>query len=346
MRAVRSALALTLVLALSALAGCERVRLLDTVWPEAVSERSVTRPPGPPRWPLTGLDAPDEKSITTRIVSVKIENSPPARPQVNLDKADVVYETVTEGGITRFNALYQSQSPRSVAPVRSARASDLYLVPQYKALFAHVGGDREVKAKIKDGDIDDVDQSFNPSAYWRGSDRKAPHNMYVDIKKLRDLAIRKRHFAATQTVRAFPFDRTVAPTTVTVSAVTVPFSSSNKVEWRYEKSKKTYTRYINGKKHLDKVGSKPYRARNVVVLWAPIRLWRQRDVAGSPVYNIVLNGGGKASIFRNGQRYDGTWTANSAPPVFKDKKGAVIRLSPGITWFQVIGTNQSISTED
>jgi hypothetical protein len=346
MRTGRATLALAVLASLVLFAGCGRVSTLDTVWPEAVSERSVPRPPGPPRWPLTGLDAPDANAITTRIVSVKIENSPSARPQVNLDKADVVYETVTEGGITRFNALYQSQSPKSVAPVRSARASDLSVVPQYGALFAHVGGDREVKSRIKSTHIDDMDQSFNSSAYWRGSDRRAPHNMYVDVGKLRSLAIRKRQFDASQTLKPFPFDRTAAPTTVTVSAISVPFSASNKVGWGYNGSKKTYVRSINGKKHVDKVGGKAYEARNVVVMWAPIRLWRKRDVAGSPVYNIILTGSGKAAVFRNGQRYNGTWTAGtSAPPVFKDKNGGVIRLSPGVTWFQVIGTNQSISTE-
>ena len=88
-------------------------------WPEADTERTVAKPAEPPRWPLTGLEAPSAEAITQRVVSVKIENSAEARPQTNLQLADVVYESVTEGGITRFNAIFHSQAPEVVGPVRS-----------------------------------------------------------------------------------------------------------------------------------------------------------------------------------------------------------------------------------
>ncbi len=326
-------------------AGCERVRVLDAVWPEAVSERTVPRPPGPPRWPLTGMPAPDAKATRGRIVSIKIENSPQARPQYGLDKADLVYETVTEGGITRFNALFHSRLPRKLAPVRSARASDLYVVPQYKAIFGHIGGDTLVRDRLANRrKYADMDQFFNPAPYWRGRDRRAPHNVYVDVVKLRDQAIKKRRYAATADVRGFPFDRTVGVATPTIRAITVPFSKSNKVKWTYNPRGRTYARSINGKSHKDKASGKQYTARNVVVIWAQMKVWRKRDVAGNPVYNIVLEGSGRAAVFRNGQRYNGRWTAGtSAPPTFKSDDGAILRLSPGNTWFQVIANDQNIT---
>ena len=89
---------------------------VTSAWPIADSERVVPRPPEAVRWPLTGLVAPDVEAIRLRPLSVKIENSPQARPQTGLSSADVVYESVAEGGITRFNAIFQSQMPKTVGP--------------------------------------------------------------------------------------------------------------------------------------------------------------------------------------------------------------------------------------
>ena len=105
-RALASVFAALLIVSVGLQSGCKAANVIDSAWPKAVSERSVAKPAGPPRWPLTGLDAPTSDAVTARVVSVKIENAPPARPQSGLDQADVVYETVTEGGITRFNALF------------------------------------------------------------------------------------------------------------------------------------------------------------------------------------------------------------------------------------------------
>lgn len=335
---------LAIVCAAVVLSACSNTKVLDAVWPEAIAERSVARPPGPARWRLTGLEAPNPQVTTQRIVAVKVENSPPARPQSNLDKADIVYETVTEGGITRFNALFQSLSPRAVAPVRSARASDLYIVPEYRALFAHVGGDKEILSQLKNhAKYNDVDQFFNPTPYWRGRDRVAPHNVYTDVVKLRDWGIRKRGYDASATVRPFPFDRSSVTGTPTTTFVSIPFSSSNKVTWSYNAKTNRYARSINGKPHRDKVSKKQYTASNVVVFWAQMRLWKKRDVAGNPVYNVVLTGKGRVTIFRNGRRFDGTWsTDGSAPPTFRAKDGTVLRLTPGNSWFEVIGNDQHV----
>jgi hypothetical protein len=93
------------------------------------------------------------------------------RPQTGLDMADIVYESLTEGGITRFNALFHSQTPPEVGPVRSARMSDTQLVPQYSALFAHSGANAGVLSAIRSAGIEVVDHSGASAAYRRASDR-------------------------------------------------------------------------------------------------------------------------------------------------------------------------------
>jgi hypothetical protein len=184
----RTTIALILVSAVAAagVGGCKAKSVIQSVWPTASAERTVPKPPAPPRWPLTGLDAPDQQATLIRPISVKIENSAPSRPQSGLDMADVVYETVTEGGITRFNAIFQSKQPKVAGPVRSVRYSDLYIVPQYHAIFAHCGGESNLQKALEHPRYGDMDQFFNSAPYFRSSEKAAPHNLFVDLAKLRD----------------------------------------------------------------------------------------------------------------------------------------------------------------
>ena len=341
-RIVPIALAVALVAGLAALAGCKAAATIEAAWPAASTERVVPKPVGTPRWPLTGLEAPSPEAATIRVVSVKIENSPAARPQTGLGKADVVYEVIAEGGITRFHCLFQSQSPSVVGPVRSCRPPDLYVIQQYHSLLAHVGGPKSIRTILASDTkrYNDMDQFFNPASYWRSSKRAAPHNMYLDMNKLRGFATTKRGYPATETVTGFEFAKASVATTPAVTSITVPMSSSNKVGWRWNATSGTYARSINGKAHVDAVSGKQLTARNVIVMWARITPY-PGDKKG--VVNIALTGSGRASVFVRGQRFDGTWEAGTdAPPQFKTADGVPVKLDPGNTWIQVINTTQKI----
>jgi hypothetical protein len=338
----RLALAVAFLSGLVALSACKAPTSIDAPWPTAVSERAIAQPAGTPRWPLTGLDAPTASAVLARVVSVKIENSPQARPQSGLDKADVVYESVTEGGITRFNALYQSQTSKVIGPVRSARPSDFAIVQQYDALFAHCGGDPQVRKELTDKSrYQDMDQFFNPQPYWRVTTRPAPHNLFVDISKVRVDAVTKRGYPATAQVRGLTFTHESTVATPQVRTLTVAFSSSNKVVWKYNTAAQGYLRSVGGVAQVDAVSHQQYAARNVVVLWANIR--RYSVSHNSQLMQIELTGNGRTTVFRDGQHFDGTWEASTdAPPVLRGSDGRIIALDPGNTWFEVIANDQGI----
>ncbi len=329
----------------ASLAGCSRPEpRIVSLWPRVDKERVVPRPPEPPRWPLTGLDAPSADIVKRRVISVKIENSPQARPQTNLQLADVVYESVTEGGITRFNALFHSQEPDKVGPVRSARLSDLYIVPQYHALFVFSGASSSVNARVRATTIENLSQDAGISyPYFRSRDRKAPHNLYVVLAKVREEAARRK-MPTEQDVKGLLFDRRPSPDeTVAVSEITVPFSTANTVRWVYDPATRTYARYNNGARFIDAGTGKQLHARNVVVMWAK-HMPASHDKVGSRTYEIVLTGTGRCSVFRDGQRYDGTWQASAdAPPILTASDGSRIKLAPGNTWFQVIAPDVNIT---
>ncbi|GAB4288363.1 MAG: DUF3048 domain-containing protein [Coriobacteriia bacterium] len=343
----RTVLRIAAVLAAVALipaAGCKTQEPgVVAQWPDVTSERTVPQPPMPPRWPLTGLDAADASLLERRVVSVKVENSPSARPQWNLQLADVVYESVTEGGITRFNAIFHSQSPKQVGPVRSARLSDVDIVPQYNALFVFSGASSSVNAAIRKTTIENLSEDAGVTyPYWRGSDRPRPHNLYVDIDKAREEG-KKRGMPTTQDVKGFAFERLSVEATPTVTEVSIPFSPANRVVWTYDAETGTYLRDNNGSAHIDKGTGEQLRARNVVVIWAKHTV-ASRDVVGSTTYDIELIGTGRVTVFRDGQRFDGTWEAEAgATPVFRTSEGTQIKLSPGNTWMQVIRNDINIT---
>ncbi len=315
-------------------------------WPEADTERTIAKPIEPPRWPLTGLEAPSAEAVTQRVVSVKIENSIESRPQTNLQLADVVYESVTEGGITRFNAMFHSQAPEELGPVRSARLSDTYIVPQYHALFGFSGASPTVNAAVNAADIENLSEDAGVTGpFTRSKKHSAPHNLFASVSAFRAEG-EKRGMPATMSITGLAFDRVAsAEATPTITQVTIPFSSYNTVTWTYDPATKSYLRENNGKVFKDAGTGEQLRATNVVVMWAQHKT-ASSDVAGSTTYEIVLTGSGLATVFRNGQRYDCTWEATAdAPPVFKAPDGTQVKLSPGNTWMQVIRPDVNISMQ-
>ena len=270
------------------------------------------------------------------MVCAKVENEPPARPQSGLAEADVVYETIIEGGDTRFQALYHSRAPKKVGPIRSGRLSDTYIVPQYRALLARIGGDYVVETAFKQTEhMDDMNQFSNPVPYYRTVDRRSPHNLYLSIPSLRNAASRK--YAPTLDAPGLAFGSAPETATATSTVVNVPFSSVARARWTWNASAASYERAFNGSRAGDVGSDTPYRAANVVVLWADMVRTKALDPAGNPTFDVVLVGSGRASVFRGGKRYDGTWTAGrDAPPKLASVEGREILLAPGHTWFEVV----------
>lgn len=343
---VRSlATAMTVLLACALLiSGCSKKSAeVTSAWPVARSERSVPKPSEPAVWPLSGKPAPDAVAITRRPLSIKIENSPSARPQSGLNEADVVYETLAEGGITRFNCIFQSDLVKSAGPVRSARLSDMWIVPQYRGLFFFSGSSDSVERAIRSNKLPNLSPDVGVSyPYSRSRARSAPHNLYLDTKKAYQEAT-KRKMSIVADVPRLQFATPSEAATPTISSIYIPFSQANTVLWTYSPNSRAYLRENGGRKHFDAAVNKQVAATNVVVMWAKYTP-ASHDKVGSVTYNVALGGSGRASVFTGGQRTDGTWTATrNMPPRFKDGSGKAIKLAPGNTWFQVITLSTNIT---
>ncbi|MGB9680810.1 MAG: DUF3048 domain-containing protein, partial [Minisyncoccia bacterium] len=133
--------------------------------------------------PIDGVWTTPERAFRHPL-AVSIENHPESRPQSGLDKASLIFESPTEGGITRFLAFFVENDVQKLGPVRSARTYFLDWLSEFDGIFAHCGGNADALALIPSYNIKDLDEFNFPKIYWRTYDRYPPHNLYTKTDNL------------------------------------------------------------------------------------------------------------------------------------------------------------------
>lgn len=288
---------------------------------------------------LSGVQIADEAAQKKPVTAVMIENSPDARPQSGLAEAEVVFEAVAEGGITRFIALYQTASPGLIGPVRSLRPYYADWAAGFDPSVAHVGGSPEALSMIRSGNYGvDIDQFFNGSYYWRATDRSAPHNVYTNSEKLAALTASKNKTASTFAFAPRVNEKKVAAPNA--SLITVDISSGIfNVSYDYESSTNSYNRKQGGVAHTDREKGQ-ISPKVVVVMKTDISL-----SSDGTHQNITTTGSGPVYIFQNGSVVEGTWSKNSAKDqlYFKDAEGKEVPLVRGQTWVTTIGRDKNVA---
>lgn len=285
--------------------------------------------------PLTGKVVPSEAATTQAVTGIMIENSPDARPQSGLKDSGVVFEAVAEGGITRFLALYQQEKPNLIGPVRSVRMYYIDWVAAFNASVAHIGGSSRALSEVRNGQYRDIDQFFNAGAYWRASDRYAPHNVYTSFKNLD--ALNKAKGYTTSKFTGFVRDDSEAADQKTATKIDVTISGPlYNSSYAYNAKTNTYHRSQGGAAHKDREKGQ-ISPRVVVVMKIPTKLvfedgWREQ---------MTTIGSGKVYIFQNGIVKQGTWkkTSRTAQITFTDKNGETIPLARGQTWITAVPTD-------
>ncbi len=282
------------------------------------------------RAPLTGAQAPDESVIGRPALVVKIDNHPKSRPQWGLNQADIVFEENVEQ-LTRFAAVYHSQGSDPVGPIRSGRIQDINLLASLNGpLFAWSGGNAQVSAAIRKSTMVDLSHSSANEAggFRRESSRVAPHNLVAETSKLWTLAPAD----AKPPVPQFEYradGETVPTDSKPAGAVKISMDGVD-IMWEWSPENLTFVRSQDDKPHVDMQDVR-INAPNVVV----VSVVYTRS-GSSPVAKSV--GSGEVWVYTAGKLIQGSWERLDPfkPFVFKDTKGAVIKLTPGRTWVEVI----------
>lgn len=309
---------------------------------EPVVEEAAPPPPPPPppkyNCPLNGIEQPDRALTTRRPIVFQVDNAPAARPQSGLSQADIVYEAMAEGNITRFSAIFMCNEAATVGPIRSARLITLELVPEYDALLSNSGSSEGVAAELAARpDIPNINHGSFSGAYWRTSDRYAPHNLMSSTTGIRDAAA-SAGIPATASITG-PAFKADSPAPVPLKSISVPYSPWADVSYQYDPVTNGWLRFIGGEPHIDALSSYQIVARNVIIQYVPVTESGIIEDAGGD-YGLIfgLTGAGKVLIFQDGQVTAGQWSRPTltAPTSYLDAAGNPIPLNVGQTWVQLV----------
>ncbi|MEX2007653.1 MAG: DUF3048 domain-containing protein [Candidatus Levyibacteriota bacterium] len=306
-------------------------------------------------------------------LGVMIENHAEARPQSGLTFADVVYEAVAEGGITRFLAIFYCQDAAEVGPIRSARTYFLDFISEYGQypLYVHVGGANQpgpadALSQINNygwGAYNDMNQfSIGFPTFWRDYDRLGhtaltEHTMYSTTGKLWEFAktrgitdkddITGDKWDAQFEQYSFKDDGALAkrPASQTVHVEHWEGDKQYAVDWIYDRTTNLYKRN-NGVPHIDRNTNKQLTSKNIVLL-SMVESSANDGYEDNAHLLYRTKGTGKVTIFMDGTAVTGTWEKDSrtSRTLLFDSKGANIKLNKGTIWFHILPTDAIVNVK-
>ncbi|MGG6313025.1 DUF3048 domain-containing protein [Paenibacillus macerans] len=284
--------------------------------------------------PLTGL--PLDEPLTRRPLAVMINNAPAARPQSGLIDADVVYEVLAEGGVTRLVSIFHSKADNAkIGPIRSIRPYMIDLGESYHGVLVHAGASNDAYAILQRQHKEDLDEITNAGAYfWRDKSRKAPHNLYSNVEKLLEGAAKRKYAVEDTEVPGYTFykDNESPASTETASRVEIKFQLDNyRVGYDYDAASGTYKRSINGEPHTDLESGEQLTAANVVVMGAEHAVL---DDVGRLDVELAL--GGEALLFQQGKMIRARWIRQEGDIIRFVKDNRELPMVPGNTYVHVV----------
>lgn len=279
-------------------------------------------------------------SGTYKPVMAVIENSPPARPQLGLQTADVVYEFPVEGVDTRFVCVFSDKVPEQILPVRSGRAPFLYVQAEWDAMFMHFGGSgsgnetslpytfygNSLHGSIKI-DLEGITIGYKSGMFKRVDTAAAPHNVMANP------LMAQKSYTYDPKPLDWLFDASAYYPGEVASEVSIPFTTRNStfLTYVYDSTSDTYLRSMGGKPFIAGETGQQLKVKNLIVQHA------NYTIQGGNYKDWQMVGSGKAEYYIGGMLIRGTWSKASptAPTLFVDAQGKPIVLKPGNTWIHI-----------
>jgi hypothetical protein len=264
---------------------------------------------------------------------VQVENDPNSHPQYGLQKADLIYEYLTEGGITRFTVVYYDpHGPDRVEPVRSARLITLRIQKAYQGVIVYSGASSTVQGMIDQQHL----PAFNESTtglFSRDPSRPAPHNLMTTQDQIRQVVDKSGLHVSYQLPKPGEPSEQGQP----VAAFGFQQTDVHHVSYTYSQADKGYQYSYEGGKLTDAGSGKPVVATNVVLARvAHHDAGYTEDVNGASGIDFDFQGTGPADLYSEGKHFAATWDVSSGPLRLLDSKGQPLALPAGLTWIHLI----------
>lgn len=286
---------------------------------------------------LTG-EAIEAGSLSRPALAGKIDNHPSARPQVGLDEADIVFEELVEGGLTRYIAIWHSSLPAEIGPVRSVRPMDPEIVSPFGGIFAYSGGQVRFIQMMQEAPVYNAihGQPDTEETFYRTSAKVAPHNVLVKAPELVD-----QHLNLPAPERQFAYAPSVEESSAVVAgspmtSMNPRFSGFSSPSWEWDGTQGTFLRFqTNGAADSASSGNQIF-ATNVVVLQVGIDV-----VEDIPTTRLVNQG--KGWVATGGSILEINWfkATPESPIILTTDDGEEVRLGVGNTWIELIPNDSS-----
>ncbi len=291
--------------------------------------------------PLTGEDGLDKEAALQRPVAIMVNNISVAQPvQTGLNKADIVYETEVEGGITRLLAVYKDfKSVPQVGTVRSARYVYVDLAAGHNAFYVHHGAD-DVYAKPHFNVVNRLELQTNNGGARESNGLASEHTLYAKCEKLWTNLVKtgKAKLSAEETPwQSFAKEGEDVKLGNAATSVTVPFSAAYKTTFKYDAEKGVYTRYFRDTLRKDYKTGEATQVKNVFVLNTSMSYYSDNYHR-----NISLSSG-SGYYFVNGTYTKINWSKGNASNSFKftNEDGTALTVNPGSSWVCIADSSKS-----
>lgn len=290
-------------------------------------------------YPLTGERT--EEAVDNRIVAVMVNNHPSARPQTGLSQADVVFEILAEGDITRLMAFFQSQQPEVVGPVRSARPYYFNTADDYGALYVYHGAANFIEDMLADGAADYLNGAYyddDGNLFKRESFRVAPHNSYLQFGAVYDIAADKGYETSMnyESLTFLEEEETADIGGTEVSEVSFNYESTP-VRYVYDSESEAYLRYNGDEQTIELDTDEAVELDNVFIIET------DHDVVDNAGRReIDLESGGNGYLLQKGKLQKIQWE-NRDGRIIPVRDGEEVGLVSGQTWINVIPTDPGLA---
>lgn len=291
----------------------------------------------------------DEKKAKKRPVAVMIGNTNDALPQYGLSKADVLFEIMAEGGLTRLMAIFSDVSGvDKIGSVRSSRLYYAHYAVEFDAIYCHIGQARFAESYLNSSAIDNLSglDGKCASVYYRDSSKRAPHNCYVGEdgidKGIEAKNYRRKYEDDYEGVFTFsnPDEKPLEleESLSKRAEVIVPGYGIDNPWLIYDSKKNHYSLYHYRKEHIDGNNDKQLTFENVIFLYENSRVLD--SLTGYLEFDNV--GSGEGMFFKGGRCENITWKKDDLKSATKcyDENGNEIVLTPGKTYVCVIQNSQ------
>lgn len=297
--------------------------------------------------PLTGLEVDDPDTLNRRPFIVKIINAPAeVRPQAGLIYADIVWETLIAGGVTRFAAIYYGQDIDFVGPIRSARLSDFELIRIYRATLIYSGMSTGTLTVFQNDNFL-IPRAFGGTSpcpalcrYPEQSD-KLEWTLFGDTEAMRQVAVERDKLTEYEPIFGMAFSEEIPESGTALDSIKIDYVETS-IEWKYDTGANVWLRSQDGEPHIEALTMEQVTADNILILeedhidqpfvsdgyWGP----------GNYAYSLNFIGSGRTILLRDGHYYEGEWRRGSQEEVlfYVDANEEPLVFKPGNTFVQLM----------